>query len=164
MEGATIFLDAGTTCLALARAISSRTSLTVVTRGLEAASLLSRSSDIDVVMLGGQVRPLSHGLVGPLSSLALDRLSFDVAFLGADAVDPDKGLGEPTGEETYVKELAAARAAEVVLLADASKLGPAQLPAWIPLAPSWRLVTDSRATAETVSAFTSRGVAVLSAG
>ena len=164
LDGATIFLDAGTTCLALARSLSSRTSLTVVTRGLEAASLLARSSDIDVVMLGGLVRPLSHGLVGPLSSLALDRLSFDVAFLGADAVDPDKGLGEPTPEETYVKELAAARAAEVVLLADASKLGPAQLPAWIPLAPSWRLVTDGRASEEMLGLFEAKGVSVIRAG
>ena len=160
-EHGTIFLDAGTTCLALARAIAARGSLTVVTRGLEAASLLARSTDVEVIMLGGNVRPLSHGLVGPLSSLGLERLSFDIAFLGADAVDPDKGLGEPTSEETYVKELAASRATEVVVLVDASKLEPAQLPAWIPLLPSWRLLTDAAASPETVARF---AVPVLTAG
>ena len=156
----TVFVDAGTTCLALARLLALRGPLTVVTRGLEAAALLARSPDVDVVMLGGRVRPLSHGLVGPLSSLALQRLSFDVVFLGADAVDPVKGLGEPTSEETYVKELAAARATGVVVLADASKMEPAQLPAWIPLERSWRLITSAGASAEVMAAFSARGVQV----
>ena len=163
-DGATVFLDAGTTCLALARLLADRGSLTVATRGLEAAALLTRAPGVDVVLVGGKVQPLSHGVVGPLAAMVLDRLSFDVAFLGADAVDPDKGLGEPTTEETYVKEKAAGRSTEVVLLADASKLGPAQVSAWIPLEPAWTLVTDPSAAAETVAAFERRGVRVLTAG
>ncbi|MGH3370278.1 MAG: DeoR/GlpR family DNA-binding transcription regulator [Nocardioidaceae bacterium] len=163
-DGTTVFLDAGTTCLALARLLADRGSLKVATRGLEAAALLTRAPGVDVVLVGGQVQPLSHGVVGPLAAMVLDRLSFDVAFLGADAVDPAKGLGEPTTEETYVKEKAAERATEVVLLADASKLGPAPVSAWIPLDPAWTLVTDSAAAAETVAAFEQRGVRVLTAG
>jgi DeoR/GlpR family transcriptional regulator of sugar metabolism len=163
-DAATVFLDAGTTCLALARLLADRGPMTVATRGLEAAALLTRAPDVDVVLVGGQVQPLSHGVVGPLAAMVLDRLSFDVAFLGADAVDPVKGLGEPTTEETYVKEKAAGRATEVVLLADASKLGPAQVPAWIPLDPAWRLVTDAAAAAETIAAFEQRGVQVVTAG
>lgn len=163
-DGATVFLDAGTTCLALARLLADRGPLKVATRGLEAAALLTRAPRVDVVLVGGQVQPLSHGVVGPLAAMVLDRLSFDVAFLGADAVDPAKGLGEPTTEETYVKEKAAGRATEVVLLADASKLGPAQVSAWIPLDPAWTLVTDTAAAAETVAAFEQHGVRVLTAG
>lgn len=161
---ATVFLDAGTTCLALARILAERGPMKVATRGIEAASLLTRVPDIEVVIVGGQVQPLSHGVVGPLAAMVLNRLAFDVAFLGADVVDPVKGLGEPTVEETYVKEMAASRAAEVVLLADASKLGPAQVPAWIPLDPAWTLVTDAAAAPETVAAFEGRGVRVLTAG
>lgn len=161
---ATIFLDAGTTCLALAGALTERGRLTVVTRGLEGAMLLSRTAQIDVVMLGGHVRPLSHGVVGPLASLAFKRLAFDVAFLGADAVDAVRGLGEPTAEETYVKEQAASRSGQVVLLADASKLGPSNVAAWLPLEPSWMLLTDGRIDASTVKAFADQGIRVLTAG
>jgi DeoR/GlpR family transcriptional regulator of sugar metabolism len=162
-DGAAVFLDAGTTCLALARLLAERGPRTVVTRGLEAAALLAQAPDVDVVMLGGHVRPLSHGLVGPLTASSLDRMSFDVAVLGADAVDPERGLGEPTDEETSVKERAASRAREVVLLADASKLGPAALTAWLPVPPSWTLVTDARADPRLLSAFAARGLHVLSA-
>jgi DeoR/GlpR family transcriptional regulator of sugar metabolism len=142
----TVFLDAGTTCLALARLLVERGPLTVVTRGLEAAVLLARARGIDVVMTGGRVQPLSHGVIGPLASLALERLRFDVAFLGADAIDPTRGLGEPTVEETWVKEQAAAGADQVVVLADSSKLAQ-QAPAWFPLAPSWTVVMEAAAPA-----------------
>jgi DeoR/GlpR family transcriptional regulator of sugar metabolism len=159
-EGGTVFLDAGTTCLALARLLVDRGPLTVVTRGLEAALLLVRSPEVSVVVLGGDVRPLSHGVVGPLSSLALDRVAFDVAFLGADAVDPARGIGEPTPDETYVKERAASRAADVVLLADGSKLAPASLLAWLPIEPSWTVVTDASAPDDSVQALREHGVPV----
>ena len=162
-DGAAVFLDAGTTCLALARLLAVRGPRTVVTRGLEAAALLAQTPEIDVVMLGGHVRPLSHGLVGPLTALALDRMSFDVAVLGADAVDPVRGLGEPTHEETSVKERAASRASQVVLLADSSKLGAAPLTAWLPVHPSWRLVTDAGADPQHLTAFAERRVSVLRA-
>ena len=159
--GGTVFLDAGTTCVALARRLVDRGPLTVVTRGLEAAQLLVRAQGVDVTLLGGEVRPLSHGLVGPLASLALQRLSFDVAFLGADAVDPVSGLGEPTPEETYVKEAAASRARAVVLLADGSKIGSATLPAWLPLGPGWTLVTDASAPAAALDQLRGDGVRVV---
>jgi DeoR/GlpR family transcriptional regulator of sugar metabolism len=156
----TVFVDAGTTCLALARLLVERGPVTVVTRGLEAALLLARAPGVEVVMTGGRVQPLSHGVFGPLSSLALERLHFDVAFLGADAVDPERGLGEPTVEETWVKEQAAARADQVALLADSSKLA-ANAPAWVNLEPSWTVVMDGAAPAEALEEIRGRGVRVL---
>ncbi|WP_210649185.1 DeoR/GlpR family DNA-binding transcription regulator [Nocardioides sp. SYSU D00065] len=158
--GGTVFIDAGTTCLALARLLVDRGPLTVVTRGLEAALLLSRSGGVDVVVVGGRVQPLSHGVIGPLSALALERYHFDVAFLGADAVDPVRGLGEPTVDETWIKERASAVADEVVLLADATKLEqPA--PAWLPMGPTWTVVIDAAAPDAAVAQLRERRVRVL---
>jgi DeoR/GlpR family transcriptional regulator of sugar metabolism len=158
--GGTVFIDAGTTCLALAQLLVDRGPLTVVTRGLEAALLLSRADDVEAVVVGGRVQPLSHGVVGPLSALALDRYHFDVAFLGADAVDPVRGLGEPTVDETWIKERVSAVADQVVLLADASKLEqPA--PAWLPVEPSWTVVIDAAAPDAAVATMRERGVQVL---
>ena len=162
-DGGTVFLDAGTTCLALARLLGDLGPRTVFTRGLEAAMLLAKAPDVDVVLLGGQVRPLSHGLVGPLTDLGLNRVSFDVAFLGADVLDPVRGLGEPTLDETSVKEGAAGRASQVVLLADSSKLRPAPVTAWVPIDPSWTVVTDTSADPQVLTALRATGVRVLTA-
>lgn len=163
--GTTMFLDAGTTCSALARLVAERDwgddGLTVVTRGLETAGALTASGDVDVVIVGGRVRRLSHGMVGPLADLALDRLSFSVAFLGADAVDPARGVGEPTLEETTVKERVAGLAARVVVLADSSKLAVADAPAWAGLPEGWTLVTDAEAPPDLESRCRDAGVHVI---
>lgn len=160
----TVFLDAGTTCLALARLLAERGPLTVVTRGLEAALLLARAPEVTVTVVGGVVQPLSHGLVGPLAGLTFARMTFDHAFLGADAIDPRHGLGEPTLDETHVKEEAAARARQVTVLADASKFADAQLPAWLAMEPGWSLVTDAGVDPAGADALRAAGIEVLVAG
>ncbi len=143
-----VFLDAGTTCGELARLLVDSGAhrehglLTVATRGLETAVALADAEHIDVIMLGGRLRRMSHGLVGPLVDLAIERLAFDVAFLGADVIDPDRGVGEPTLEETSVKELVAARSGRTVVLADRTKLTAPPTPAWTRLDRGWTLVTD----------------------
>ena len=141
----TIFLDAGTTCAALARRIAANPAwrLTVVTRGLETILALAEAPHIQVIVLGGTLRPMSHGLIGALAQLGLERLHFDACFLGADAICPLRGIGEPTLEETAIKENVARRSAQVIVLADAGKLDCAPPPAWTQLAPGWTLVTDA---------------------
>lgn len=143
--GGRVFLDAGTTCGALARTVAADEELgplTVVTRGLETALVLADAEHVELEIVGGRLRRLSHGLVGPLASLALERMSFDVAFLGADAVDPARGVGEPTVEETLLKEQVAALARRTVVLADATKL-LAAAPSWTRMPGPWTLVTDA---------------------
>lgn len=143
--GGRVFLDAGTTCGALARLVAAEPALgplTVVTRGLETAVVLADVEHVEVELVGGRLRRMSHGLVGPLASLALERMSFDVAFLGADAVDLTRGVGEPTVEETLLKEQVAGLARRTVVLADATKLDAAA-PSWTRMPGPWTLVTDA---------------------
>jgi DeoR/GlpR family transcriptional regulator of sugar metabolism len=173
-----VFVDAGSTCTALARHLAATGAAgaaageaaggaprggLVVTRGLETASALTGAPGYDVLLLGGRILPLSHGLIGPLTDLALERLSFEVAFLGADAVDPERGVGEPTLEETAVKERVAARSRRVVVLADATKLRIRDAPAWTRLPPGWTLVTDADAPADLESRCALAGVTPLRA-
>jgi len=107
---------------------------------------------------------MSHGLIGPLTDLALERLSFEHAFLGADAVDPARGVGEPTLEETVVKERVAARSGQVAVLADATKLTVQAAPAWTRLPDGWTLVTDAAASGDVAARCRAAGVPLLWAG
>ncbi|MBC7596630.1 MAG: DeoR/GlpR transcriptional regulator [Kineosporiaceae bacterium] len=139
-----IFVDAGSTCGQLAEHLTGRAGLTVLTRGMEIAAQLAGSAELELVIIGGGVARKSHGLVGPLAELALQRYMVDVAFLGVDALDPVNGVGEPTLSEAYVKEQAALRARKVVVLADATKLTRGTMPAWAPLPHGWTLITNER--------------------
>lgn len=140
--GATIFVDAGSTTAQLVESLARDQELTVVTRGLEIALALAAEPRVDVQLIGGRLSAGSHGTTGALALEGIDRFSFDLAFLGADAVDPACGVGEPTVDEAYTKERVAARSRRTVVLADAAKLAPRSVPAWARLPHGWTLVTD----------------------
>jgi DeoR/GlpR family transcriptional regulator of sugar metabolism len=141
----TVFLDGGTTCAALARYLTARQDLHVVTNNLLAVMTLASASGMRLTLIGGDVRTSSMSTLGPLAELTLSRLSFDQAFLGADGVVAGFGLCEATAEQAWLKECIVARAADVIVLADSEKLGRARQQHWTPLQRRWRLITSSAA-------------------
>jgi len=160
-DGGTVFLDSGSTCARLAEHLYGRTGLTVVTRSPEIALFLAGAPGLETVLVGGTITAKSHGLVGPLAALALDRLVVDVAFLGGDAVHPTNGVGEPTLPEAAVKEKVAERARRIVVLADATKLAPHPVPSWAPLPAGWTLVTNE-ADPDVLAPYRAVGVTIVS--
>lgn len=158
--GETVLLDAGSTVGALAHELRGMPGLTVVTTGLTALGELSGAEGVTVHCLGGTLRPVSQGFVGPLAEAALEHLSFDRAFLGADGVTADGGLCEAELAQTRLKELMARRASAVYVLAHADKLGQRPFHAWARLQPGWTLITDADADADQLATLRSSGVAV----
>ena len=159
--GETILLDAGTTVGSMGEFLRETERLTVVTAGLTALEMLADADDVRVECLGGTLRHLSQGFVGPLAEANLTRLSFDRAFLGADSVTADRGICEAELEQTRLKELMMERAGDVYVLAHAAKLGQRPFHAWAPLPPGVTLVTDSSASVEQLAPFEQAGIAVV---
>ncbi len=161
LPGETILLDAGTTVGAMGEFLREIDRLTVITAGLTALAALADADAVRVECLGGTLRHLSQGFVGPLTESALARVSFDRAFLGADAVTADRGICEAELEQTRLKELMMERGAAVYVLAHAAKLGRRPFHAWAPLPSEVTLVTDAAATEEQIRPFTDRGIEVV---
>ena len=63
-DGSTIAIGSGTTALALAREIADRR-LTVITNALDVANVLLDRDGIELIVLGGVVRPRMHSMLGP---------------------------------------------------------------------------------------------------
>ncbi len=104
-------------------------------------------------MLGGTLRHISHGFVGPLTDMNLKRVTADRVFLGADGLTADRGICEASAIQTHAKELMAACANRVYVLADSSKIGHRPFNAWAPLEVPWTLVTDAGATESQLAPF-----------
>jgi DeoR family transcriptional regulator, fructose operon transcriptional repressor len=121
-NGETIYLDGGSTVLALARLLRERTNLTVVTNSLRAASELAGRGP-RLIVIGGELRRLSQTLVGPLTRLTLHELHLDKAFMGTIGVAVKEGMTTTDPGEAYTKELVMGQARQVILLADSSKAG-----------------------------------------
>lgn len=143
-DGDTVLLDSGSTVGALGRFLTNK-KVRVVTSNLPLVPLFIQRG-IAVTVLGGDVRPISMGVVGTLAELVLRRLTADKVFLGADGVVAGRGLCEASAEQCALKELMMAQATQMFVLADASKLGRANQQCWAPIAKSWTLVTDAAAS------------------
>jgi DeoR/GlpR family transcriptional regulator of sugar metabolism len=157
--GDSVVLDAGSTVAALAHQLRDHTDLTIATPSLTVLSELLGSDSLTVHCLGGTLRPVSQALVGPIAESALNRMSFDRAFLGADSVDAERGICEAELAQTRLKELIAQRCTHVYVLAHAAKLGRRPFHAWAPMAPGWTLVTTGQGAQ--VAPFRERGIRVV---
>ena len=89
--GGTIFIDTGTTNLAMAEALPAELALTVVTNSPEIAAVLVKKPLYDVVILGGQVQRASGGCVGAAAVAQVQGMLFDQGFIGGCAMAPESG-------------------------------------------------------------------------
>lgn len=156
----TIYIDAGSTCLELARLLTSRTDITVVSNSLPAIVELAGAGP-RLVVVGGELRPLSQAIVGPLSTPTLDELYVDRAFMGTFSLSLEAGLTTTDPAEAFTKEQALARAREVVLLVDSSKLGTRTFAHAGRLDQLDIVITDAELDEEAATTFNHAGVRVL---
>jgi DeoR/GlpR family transcriptional regulator of sugar metabolism len=119
-DGQTIAISSGSTTLELARRLVDRR-LTVITNALDVASVLLDRDAIELVVLGGVVRPQMHSMLGHLAELALRELRADTLFMGIGAIDPDHGLMNDSIPEVLTDRALRRSARTCVVLADASK-------------------------------------------
>jgi DeoR/GlpR family transcriptional regulator of sugar metabolism len=152
-SGETVLLDAGSTVAALARQLRSARNLTVATTSLAVLQELSEAESIHVECLGGTLRYVSGGFVGPLAEAALERMTFDRAFLGADGITVEDGICAVDLQQTQLKELVARRADQTYVLVHSAALGRRPGHAWAPLPRGWTLVTDDSAEAASLAPF-----------
>ena len=117
-----IYLDGGSTVLALAKLLTDMEGITVVTNSLRVASLFSAGGPT-VILVGGELRRLSQTFVGPLTSPMLDQLRVDTAFMGTIGISPEEGVTTTDPREAFTKGLVSKHAHKVIMLADHSKLG-----------------------------------------
>jgi DeoR/GlpR family transcriptional regulator of sugar metabolism len=87
--GMSVFLDTGTTTLEVAKEIAGTPQLRGSTCSLTIAAALYARDNIDLILLGGQVRRNSPDLFSPLTEDNLTQFHPQLAILGADAADRD---------------------------------------------------------------------------
>lgn len=172
LPGQVVGLNGGTTTTEVARALAVRTDLTtaagapavtVVTNALNIATELAVRQHIKIVVSGGVARPQSYELTGPLATGVLDRVSIDIAFLGVDAIDPVAGAMAQHEGEASINHLMVRQAAQVVVVADSSKIGRRAFARICAASEIDILVTDTGLAEEAAARFTETGMQVITA-
>lgn len=139
--GDTIFLGAGSTCLAMARALSARADVTVVTNSVQMLVLLMPNPKLTVISTGGTADAYNQDLSGPLARQALAGIRTRKAFIGATGITPD-GLFDASETRAEVNRTMSRHAAATYVLADHTKLGASALALVVPTQDVDTLVTD----------------------
>jgi DeoR family fructose operon transcriptional repressor len=155
-DGATIFLDAGSTTRQIARELRHRRGLTVVTNALNIAWDLA-SSEVEFVLVGGHVRRGILSLVGPIAEQAIGSLHVDTLFLAANGIHVEKGITTPNVIESQTKRTMVGRAAHVILVADHTKFGRVTFSRICGLEQVHEVVSDDRLPASTADAIRNLG-------
>ena len=88
--GSTLFLDAGSTVLAVATQIQGP--MTVITPSLDIAQHFSTRADIQLILLGGKWDMQQRLFAGSATVSLLERYRADIAVLGTCALHADLGL------------------------------------------------------------------------
>ncbi len=162
-DGATVFLDGGTTVGALAHHLFHR-EVTLITNALNVANVVAGSKSVRLIMIGGTFRQTSHTFLGPKAIRALQELRFDIAFMGTEGFDPQRGVEVPDESDAEFKNAAVQLATEVVLLATASKCNKRRLYRFAEWSDIKTFILDGEIDVTVVDEISSQGVSVVWAG
>jgi DeoR/GlpR family transcriptional regulator of sugar metabolism len=145
---ATIFLDAGTTVLQLARLIRiNPLPMRIFTNGLSVAQEFLNVPNLSVSLIGGQLRSENVSLVGAEAEAMLETLWFDQLFLGVSAIADDGALYSVDSAEANLNRRMIGRSATTYVLTDASKFGTTATYRVAPLS-KLRVITDVRLSSD----------------
>jgi DeoR/GlpR family transcriptional regulator of sugar metabolism len=143
--GDAIVIGPGTTTRALARRLTDRSDLLVVTNSLLVAEALMEAPDVEVHVTGGALRASIHALVGPAAEEALSGYRTRRAFISGNGLTAERGLTTPNPLVASADRALAAAAREVVVLADSTKIGHDTMCQTIPAGDITHLVVDDGA-------------------
>ncbi len=91
-DGASLFLNVGTTTEAVARALLGHRGLKVITNNINLAILLSQGQDFEVSIAGGRIRPDDLAVVGEATVDFINNFRVDFGIIGISGIDFDGTL------------------------------------------------------------------------
>lgn len=159
-DGDVLIIGPGTTTEALAKNLTARTGLTIITNSLPVATAFVESPGNQLIMTGGTLRASILALVGDATNRTIRGIHADTTFLSGNGLDAGFGLSTPNMTVADADRAMAASATRVVVLADHTKLGVRTAIQTLPTASISHLVTDSGSPAAQLEALSQKGVDV----
>jgi DeoR family fructose operon transcriptional repressor len=118
--GASVLIDAGTTCLEAGKALFGRKDVRIITHSVTLVEA-ARQGDAELLCVGGELRKISGALTGGQALGILATVRADFAFVGASGLDVEEGCSNTQLFEAEMTKAILSRAKRKILLADASK-------------------------------------------
>ena len=155
-----IFIGSGSTCAELCKYLPG-IPLQVFTDGLVTALELSKQSNVEATILGGEVNTNDVRCSGPKVFSELTQLHFDLAFLGTDGYRPGQGFVCYSPHSAALFNALKKSSDKLVVLMDYSKVNAARAARNIPAEYVNYVICDDNLDPGILKSFTHAGVTVL---
>lgn len=121
----TVFIDAGSTTISMFKFLQDK-HVTIYTNGYNHIAEALKYN-LDVTLIGGNLRPETSAFIGSLSVRNLELFHFDKCFLGVNGIDLQSGLTNAHEQEALLKLKAINHSKQAYILADESKFNSSSL-------------------------------------
>ncbi len=160
-DNETVFLGSGTTVIEIARNLPPDINLTVITNSLPVVNELASHPGIELIVIGGMLRPTELSMVGHVAEQAVQEFRADRIFLGMHAIDANSGFTSDFLPEVMTDRAIMSIGRQVVIVADHSKFERISSVLVAPVTSANVIVTDTSILTECVEKLVEIGVHVM---
>lgn len=121
--GQLLFIDAGSTNLAIAHALPDHAELAVATNAPSIAVALIGRPGVSVILIGGPIDPLTGGAAGSRAVRDVEALRIDLCFLGACQISAEAGVSAFLFEDAELKRTLVRASQSVAVAVTTEKFG-----------------------------------------
>ena len=121
--GSSVFIETGTTTLAVAKEIFNKKNCIFYTNSLLVMNSLSKYDEIMLHAVPGKYRDLSKGFLGVETAEYVQNFNFDYCFIGTEGISTESGVTLIDQHDAYTKRAVMNQSKCTILVADSSKFG-----------------------------------------
>ncbi len=163
-DGASVFLDVGSTVEAVARALLDKRGLQIFTCSAAVAMLFTEHPNIEVFLTGGLLRGANGSLVGNVTVEQISLFKVDFSVVSFAGFDSDGTPMDFDLQKIAVRQAGLDHSRHAVAVVDSSKFDCTAVMRLAPLSAFQTLVTDAEPPEHLRRAFGEAGVACVVAG
>ncbi|MDR0464050.1 MAG: DeoR/GlpR family DNA-binding transcription regulator [Treponema sp.] len=157
-DGDVIMIEAGTTTALIARYLSDKQDIHIVTNSTLVFSYARMYPNLQITMTGGEFHRSTESMVGPITLETIERVNVRFAFVGTDGFSIERGMTTHLIEGAEIVKAMKTRAQTTVLVADSSKYGRFGFINVLPLSAMDLILTDSDLEEKTESELNEEGI------
>ena len=163
-DGQKIIMDSGSTLFALAKLLSNKNKIMVITNANNIAAELNMRTNIYVIAIGGELRKNSYSCVGFFAEEMLKNIRADIGFIAVNGIDENGEIYCGSIVEVGIKKAMLKLTSCKFILADSSKIGKSDFISFGNLSNIDYLITDPKVSQDLVEKYKKIGVKVILAG
>jgi DeoR/GlpR family transcriptional regulator of sugar metabolism len=157
-DGESVILDSGSTVTEVAKNLSGRKNLTVITNAVNIPLIIGGEPGITLLLTSGEFKAPTLSLTGQKAADFFENVHVNKLFLATAGITLKAGLTYPSLSDLPVKKAMIETASDVFLVADSTKIGKQALASLGALSLIDYLITDDGISEEDKQNFSRHGI------